>query len=87
MTSEEKQAVYLLANLTKRDKSRLSVLESIAKDFKLAFLENYLMAFCTFSAAEEGKRSDQLTTIVKQPDIKVDNGGGFFGGIRDRLRV
>jgi hypothetical protein len=87
MTGEEKQAVYLLAKLTKRDKSRLSIMESIAKDFELGWLSNYIMAFCTFSAAEEGKRSDQIVTIVKQPEISVEGGGGFLGTIRDKLRV
>jgi hypothetical protein len=84
-TSEEPQAVKVLANLTQKDKHRLAVMDTIQKSFKFEFLKDYTLSYCTFSAAQDGKRSDQLTEVVKQPNIIAEGSSGLFGGLKERL--
>lgn len=67
LTSDEDQAVAVLANLHPSDASRLSILASVQKSYTFDWLKDYTKSFETYSAAIDGKRSDQITEIAKPP--------------------
>lgn len=87
LQSDKIPEVFLNANLTHRERKANNLMRNIGDDFHLNFLLNYVIGDCIFSVAEDGKRSDQTVEIVRQPQIQVEGGTGFFGSIKDRLRV
>jgi hypothetical protein len=87
MTSDDHQAVMVLSNIDHSDVARLSVLESLEKDFQLKWLEVYIHSELSLSPAIEGKRSEQLTEITKEPVPVVEDSGGVLGRIKERFKI
>ena len=81
-----KQAIELLANIERRDIPRLALLLSIADDFKLSWLEDYVLHELGLTASIEGKRSEQIVQITRSPDFLTQETTGIIDKIRSRFR-
>jgi hypothetical protein len=81
-----KEAMELLANIDRRDIPRMALLLSIADDFKLAWLQDYVYHELGLTASVEGKRSDQIVQITRSPDFLTQETTGIIDKIRQRFR-
>lgn len=85
LTSEQRQAVLVLANIGQNDPSRFGLVESIAADMKLSWLDTWVKTTLTLTAAVKGLRSNQIVEITRQPSIMTDM--GFFGKAKDKIHL
>jgi hypothetical protein len=81
-----KTAMELLANIEPRDIPRLALLLSIAHDFELTWLEDYVLHELALSASVEGKRADQIVQITRSPDFLTQETSGIIDRIKQRFR-
>lgn len=81
-----KNAMELLANIERRDIPRVSLLLSIAKDFSLSWLEDYVLHELALTASIDGKRSEQIVQITRSPDFLTQETTGIIDKIKQRFR-
>lgn len=85
LLSKEDPEVYMNANLTHRERLSDNLMRNIGQNFQLDFLLDYVKGDCILSTAENSKRSEQIVTVVKQPDIHMEGGGSILGNFRDKI--
>lgn len=73
LLSDKKIMVMLLSQVDKQEIPRYSLMLSIASDFKLEWLEEYVINELALTSAIKGKRSEQIVTITKAPTITSEN--------------
>ena len=83
LTSDE--ALIMLANIDRRDIPRFALLLSIAKDFDLSWLKDYVYFELGLTDSIEGFRSNQLVQITRTPDFLTQETGGIVERIRRRI--
>jgi len=83
LTSDE--ALTMLANIDRRDIPRFALLLSIAKDFELDWLKDYVYFELGLTDSIEGFRSNQLVQITRSPDFLTQETGGIIDRIRSRM--
>jgi len=81
-----KTAIELLGNIDRRDIPRYALLLSIANDFNLSWLEDYVLHELALTASINGKRSEQIVQITRSPDFLTQETTGIIDKIRSRFR-
>jgi len=81
-----KTAIELLGNIDRRDISRYALLLSIANDFNLSWLKDYVLHELALTASINGKRSEQIVQITRSPDFLTQETTGIIDKIRSRFR-
>jgi len=84
MTSKE--SIAILANIDRSMLTRDALLLSIANDYDLDFLKEYITDELQLTCAIDGLRSHQITQIEKQPALMTPESQSLLDRIKGRFK-